>query len=180
MFIRNRLDCGNISRKRGRGPAGLRRKGKTGFIMKAVVQRVRGASVSVAGEEKGRIGEGLLVFLGVAEGDGKAELDWMLKKIINLRVFPDGEGKMNLSALDCGHGLLVISQFTLLGDCRKGNRPNFMKAAPPDEAEEMYERFCRRAAEKVEVQKGVFGAMMKIDAQNDGPVTIILETPARK
>lgn len=145
--------------------------------MKAVAQRVKSAAVSVDGEEKGRIGEGLLVFLGVAEGDGEAELNWMLKKIINLRVFQDSEGKMNLSALDQGLGLLVISQFTLLGNCRKGNRPNFMKAAPPAEAEKMYNTFCERAAEKILVQTGVFGAMMMINAENDGPVTIILETP---
>ncbi len=147
--------------------------------MKAVVQRVKAASVSVGGEEKGRIGEGLLVFLGVEEGDSEAELNWMLKKIINLRIFQDDAGRMNLSALDRGFEALVISQFTLLGDCRRGNRPNFMKAASAEEAKRMYKTFCERAADKLDVQTGVFGAMMNIVAENDGPVTIILETPER-
>ena len=144
--------------------------------MRAVVQRVSGAAVSVDGEEKGRIGKGLLIFLGVAQGDDESKVDWMVKKITRLRVFPDEEGKMNLSAADCGYGLLAISQFTLLGDCRKGNRPNFMNAAPPDIAEKLYEDFTAKASQVLEVSKGVFGAMMNIEALNDGPVTIILET----
>ena len=144
--------------------------------MKAVVQRVRSAAVSVEGREAGRIGPGLLVFLGVAQGDTEAEVDFMVKKVVNLRVFQDEAGKMNLSALDLGYSLLVISQFTLLGDCRKGNRPNFMGAAPPEEAERLYELFKSGAAAHVGVQSGVFGAMMRIDAANDGPVTIIIES----
>ena len=114
--------------------------------MKAVVQRVRSAACSVEGRETGRIGPGLLVFLGVAAGDTEKELDYILAKILNLRIFPDDEYKMNLSLLDKGYGMLVISQFTLMADCRRGNRPNFMNAAPPDEANRLYEEFISRAA----------------------------------
>jgi len=144
--------------------------------MRAVVQRVENASVSIEGAEEGSIGSGLLVFLGVAREDSEAEVDWMVKKITRLRIFPDKEDKMNLSVVDMGYSLLVISQFTLLGDCRKGNRPNFMNAAPPAKAQELYNNFTAKAAEVVTVQTGVFGAMMEINAKNDGPVTIILET----
>jgi D-aminoacyl-tRNA deacylase len=144
--------------------------------MKAVVQRVKSAVCVVEGEETGRIGPGLLVFLGVAKGDAEAELDYLVNKIINLRIFPDDEYKMNLSVLDKGYGMLVISQFTLLADCRKGNRPNFMDSAPPDEAERLYEEFLARAARHVPVARGRFGAMMDITAENAGPVTIILES----
>jgi len=144
--------------------------------MKAVVQRVKSAGVSVDGKETGRIGPGLLVFLGGADGDTEKEVEYMVKKIVNMRIFEDGEGKMNLSALDLGYSLLVISQFTLLADCRKGNRPNFMGAAAPGEADRLYELFKERAAEHVGVQSGVFGAMMEIEAANHGPVTIVLES----
>ena len=143
--------------------------------MKAVAQRVKSAAVSVDGRETGRIGPGLLVFLGVASGDTEADVDFMVRKIVNLRVFEDDSGKMNLSALDLKHGLLVISQFTLLGDCRKGNRPNFTEAAPPALAESLYELFKRKASEHLEVQSGVFGAMMEIEALNHGPVTMIIK-----
>jgi len=134
--------------------------------MKAVVQRVKSARVSVGGREVGAIGPGLLVFLGVAQGDADADADYMAKKI----------GKMNLSALDKGYSLLVISQFTLLADTRKGNRPNFMNAAAPAEGERLYELFVARARELLNVATGEFGAMMEIDALNDGPVTIIIES----
>ena len=145
--------------------------------MKAVVQRVRGAAVSVEGREIGRIGPGLLVFLGVAQGDTEREVDFLAKKVLNLRIFPDENDKMNLSVLDLGYGLLVISQFTLLGDCRKGNRPNFMGAAPPDLAKRLYETFVGVVSEQATTATGEFGAMMEIEALNHGPVTIILETP---
>jgi len=144
--------------------------------MKAVVQRVRSAACSVEGRETGRIGPGLLVFLGVAAGDTEKELDYILAKILNLRIFPDDEYKMNLSLLDKGYGMLVISQFTLMADCRRGNRPNFMNAAPPDEANRLYEEFISRAAKHARTERGEFGAMMDILADNDGPVTIILES----
>ena len=144
--------------------------------MRAVVQRVKHAAVSVDGREVGRIGPGLLVFLGVAHGDTEAEVDFMVRKIVNMRIFEDEQGKMNLSALDLKYSILAISQFTLLADCRKGNRPNFMGAAPPEIAERLYELFVTKAKEFLEVQKGVFGAMMAIDAMNDGPVTIIVES----
>lgn len=144
--------------------------------MKVVAQRVKSAAVSVGGREVGRIGPGLLVFLGVAQGDTESEVDFMVKKVLNLRVFQDSEGKMNLSALDLGYSILAISQFTLLGDCRKGNRPNFMNAAPPEEANRLYELFVAKAREQARVETGEFGAMMLIDALNDGPVTIIIES----
>jgi D-aminoacyl-tRNA deacylase len=144
--------------------------------MRAVVQRVKYAAVSVNGKEVGRIGPGLLVFLGVAHGDTEAEVDFMVRKIVNMRIFEDEQGKMNLSALDLKYSILAISQFTLLADCRKGNRPNFMGAAPPEIAERLYDQFVAKAKDFLEVQKGVFGAMMAIDAMNDGPVTIIVES----
>lgn len=145
--------------------------------MKAVVQRVRSASCKVEGRETGAIGSGLLVFLGVAEGDTEKELDYLINKILNLRIFPDENGKMNLSVVDKKYGMLVISQFTLMADCRKGNRPNFMAAAPPAEAERLYEEFLKRASELCPtVARGEFGAMMDIEAHNAGPVTIIIES----
>ena len=144
--------------------------------MRAVAQRVKAAAVSVDGKEVGRIGPGLLVFLGVAHGDTEAEVDFMVKKIVNLRIFEDDQEKMNLSALDLNYSLLAISQFTLLADCHKGNRPNFMGAAPPELAERLYELFIAKAKERLEVQKGVFGAMMDIEAHNDGPVTIVIDS----
>ncbi len=146
--------------------------------LKAVVQRVTSAQVSVDSHTSGAIDAGLLVFLGVASGDTEKDVDWMVKKISNLRVFNDPEGKMNLSAIDLGHSILSISQFTLLGDCRKGNRPNFMSAAHPDEAKRLYETFNHRMSEILHVETGVFAARMTIAAVNDGPVTIILDSSA--
>jgi D-tyrosyl-tRNA(Tyr) deacylase len=139
--------------------------------VRALVQRVSEASVTVDGEEVARIGRGLLVLLGVRRGDAEAEADRIASKLLALRVFEDGDGKMNLSARDLGAQLLVVSQFTLYGDARKGNRPSFVDAAPPEEAEPLYERV--RAATGAE--GGVFGARMAVALVNDGPVTLLLE-----
>ena len=139
--------------------------------MRALVQRVSEASVSVDGAEVARIGRGLLVLLGVRRGDDETAADRIAAKLLALRVFEDAEGKMNLSVRDVDGELLVVSQFTLYGDARKGNRPSFVEAAPPDEAEPLYERV--RAATGAE--GGVFGARMAVALVNDGPVTVLLE-----
>ena len=140
--------------------------------VRALVQRVSEASVAVGGEEVARIGSGLLVLLGVRRGDGIEQADRLASKLLALRVFEDAEGKMNLSVGDVGGEVLCVSQFTLYGDARKGNRPSFIEAAPPDEAEPLYERV--RAA--LGAQGGVFGARMAVSLVNDGPVTLLLET----
>jgi D-aminoacyl-tRNA deacylase len=139
--------------------------------VRALVQRVSEASVTVDGAEVARIGRGLLVLLGVRRGDDEAAADRIAAKLLPLRVFEDAEGKMNLSVRDVGGELLVVSQFTLYGDARKGNRPSFVEAAPPEEAEPLYERV--RAATGAE--GGVFGARMAVALVNDGPVTVLLE-----
>jgi D-tyrosyl-tRNA(Tyr) deacylase len=139
--------------------------------VRALVQRVSEASVTVGGEEVARIGRGLLVLLGVRRGDGEASADRIATKLLALRMFEDAEGKMNLSVRDVGGEVLVVSQFTLYGDARKGNRPSFVDAAPPEEAEPLYERV--RAATGAE--GGVFGARMAVALVNDGPVTLLLE-----
>jgi D-aminoacyl-tRNA deacylase len=145
--------------------------------MKAVLQRVAGAGVKVDGTEVARIGHGLLVLLGVAKGDTEKELALLVDKIVQLRVFEDEEGKMNRSLLDCGGELLVVSQFTLLADCKKGRRPSFFDAMPPAEAAPMVAEFAAAAgARGVTVRQGTFGAMMEVDLVNDGPVTIVLDT----
>ncbi len=145
--------------------------------MRAVVQRVTGAGVTVAGDEVARTGPGLLVLLGVARGDGQPELELLAEKILHLRIFEDGEGRMNRSLLDVGGELLVVSQFTLLADCTKGRRPSFFDAMPPETAAPMVDEFVTCAKMLgVAVKQGVFGAMMKVDLVNDGPVTILLDT----
>jgi len=146
--------------------------------MRAVVQRVSSAQVSVDGVVVGAVGRGLLILLGVAPGDGEAELRWMCEKVAHLRIFPDESGKMNRSAVEEGLGALVISQFTLYGDCRKGRRPAFTGAAAPALAEPLYQRFCEAlAAQGLAVSRGVFGAHMAVLLENDGPVTLILDSP---
>jgi D-tyrosyl-tRNA(Tyr) deacylase len=148
-----------------------------GVAMRAVVQRVKEAKVTVDGEDVGAVGPGLLVFLGVAETDADADLDYMLKKIPELRIFEDDEGKMNRSLVESGGAMLVVSQFTLYGDCRKGRRPGFSDAARPEKAIPMYERFiagCREAG--LVVETGRFGAMMDVELVNDGPVTLLLDS----
>ncbi len=144
--------------------------------MKAVIQRVRSASVAIEGEEVSRIGPGLLVLLGVGRGDTESEADWLAEKIAGLRIFSDRAGKMNLSLRETGGGVLAVSQFTLYGDCRHGRRPGFSGAAPPAEGVRLYEYFCRRLEEAgFPPQTGVFGNEMLVRLENDGPVTIILE-----
>jgi D-tyrosyl-tRNA(Tyr) deacylase len=139
--------------------------------MRALVQRVSDASVTVDGEEVARIGSGLLVLLGVRRGDGEVEADRIASKLLALRVFEDHAGKMNLSVRDVGGEVLCVSQFTLYGDARKGNRPSFVDAAAPEDAEPLYERV--RAA--LDAQGGMFGARMAVALTNDGPVTLLLE-----
>lgn len=146
--------------------------------MRAVVQRVTEASVTVAGEVVGAIGPGLLVLLGVAPTDGPEQVDWMARKLVGLRIFADDEGRMNRSLLDGGGSMLVVSQFTLYGDCRKGRRPSFVGAARPEHAEPTYERFCEAvAALGPTVARGVFGADMAVALLNDGPVTLVVDSP---
>jgi D-tyrosyl-tRNA(Tyr) deacylase len=147
--------------------------------MRSVVQRVRRASVTVDGERIGAIETGVLVLLGVAPEDTEADGAWLASKIANLRIFPDSEGKMNRSLLDDNGAVLVVSQFTLYGDCRKGRRPSFVRAAHPSVAEPAYERFCEqlREAGVGRVERGRFGADMAVDLLNDGPVTLVIDTP---
>lgn len=146
--------------------------------MIALIQRVRNASVSIEEQVAGQIGVGLLVFLGVEEGDSASEADRLLKKVLAYRVFPDSQGRMNLSLRDTGGGLLVISQFTLAADTSRGLRPGFSRAAAPQKAREMFEYWvdCARKAHEV-VQTGQFGADMQVSLLNDGPVTFWLQIP---
>lgn len=145
--------------------------------MRAVVQRVKESSVTVDGVCIGKIGRGLMVLLGVAEGDTRREADFLVDKILNLRIFEDEDGKMNLSMINTGGALLVVSQFTLLGDCSKGRRPSFVHAAGPEKAEELYEYFVKKAKENgIPVETGRFRAMMDVALINDGPVTLIVES----
>jgi D-aminoacyl-tRNA deacylase len=144
--------------------------------MRVVCQRVSQARVRVAGEIVGEIGPGLCVLLGVARGDGSEEAGRMAGKVARLRVFPDAEGRFDRNLLDTAGAALVVSQFTLLADTAKGNRPSFAAAAAPEEAEPVYERFCEElAALGLPVGRGVFGAKMELELVNDGPVTIVLD-----
>jgi D-tyrosyl-tRNA(Tyr) deacylase len=144
--------------------------------MRAVIQRVSEASVTVDGALTGAVGKGLLVLLGVGHADTEEIARAMAAKIAKLRIFSDAEGKMNLSVLDVGGGVLAVSQFTLLADTRKGNRPSFTDAAPPDKANALYETFCNAvAAQGLPVGKGIFGAHMDVRLSNDGPVTIVMD-----
>lgn len=143
--------------------------------MRIVIQRVEQASVSVGGNIVGAIGRGFLVLLGVGAEDTEADCERLAKKLIGLRIFEDENSKTNLALKDVGGELLIISQFTLYADCRKGNRPNFLAAKEPREAERLYEHFCSLCAEEIPVQKGMFGAEMRVELVNDGPFTVILE-----
>ncbi len=145
--------------------------------MKALLQRVTGASVSIGGEVVGRIGRGLVVLVGVASGDSDKDINYLVQKIANLRIFPDDDGRFNLSALDIRGELLLVSQFTLLADTRKGRRPSFVGAAPPDEAEKLFGRFVEQArATGLRVETGRFQQYMQVEIHNDGPVTILLDS----
>jgi len=145
--------------------------------MKAVVQRVTSASVDIGGKTVGRIGAGLLVLLGVSDDDVEKDAGYLADKIVHLRVFEDEEGKMNRSCLETGKEVLVVSQFTLLGNCRKGRRPSFAGAAPPDKAERLYEYFVGQVRSKgVQVATGRFQACMAVSLVNNGPVTLIIES----
>jgi D-tyrosyl-tRNA(Tyr) deacylase len=145
--------------------------------MRAVVQRVSSASVAVEGRVVGKIGRGLLVLLGVGNGDGETDAEMLAEKVSNLRIFPDEAGAMNRSLLDVKGELLVVSQFTLYGDARKGRRPSFIDAASPEEANRLYRHFVEKArALGVRVEEGVFRAMMDVALVNEGPVTILLDS----
>ena len=143
-----------------------------------MIQRVRKAAVEIDGQVVSEIGRGLLIFLGIGRGDGGDEVDWMAEKIVHLRVFEDAGGRMQHSLPEVHGEALVVSQFTLYGDVQKGRRPDFTGAAPPQEAKELYERFMERLqGQGVTVKAGVFGAKMLVQLENDGPVTLILESP---
>jgi len=145
--------------------------------MKALLQRVTRASVSIDNEEVGRIGPGLVVFLGVASGDTEKDAQYLVQKIVNLRIFADKEGKFNFSALDINAELLLVSQFTLLADTRKGRRPSFVEAAAPAQAEELFGYFVEQArATGLKVATGRFQQYMQVEIHNDGPVTIMLDS----
>lgn len=147
--------------------------------MKVVLQRVQNAHVNVAGSTIAAIGPGVLVLVGIARSDSRAAAEYLAEKIVQLRIFPDHEGRMNRSLVDIAGELLVVSQFTLYGDCRKGRRPSFDEAAPPERARELYEYFvsCLKSSNII-VETGVFQAEMEVHLVNDGPVTFILESKA--
>ena len=145
--------------------------------MRAVVQRVKKSQVTVDASVVGQISAGLMVLLGVEDGDEAKDVQYMIDKVSNLRIFEDADEKMNLSLLDVSGEMLCISQFTLLGDCRKGRRPSFVSAAKPDEANELYKQFCEAVKEMgIHVETGIFQADMKVDIQNDGPVTVLVDS----
>ena len=144
--------------------------------MRAVVQRVKKSCVTIDGEVLGKIDNGLLVLVGIEDSDAEADIEYMCDKIVNLRIFEDDNEKMNLSVRDVGGSVLIVSQFTLYGDARKGRRPNFSSAARPEKAVPVYEKLIEKISEYVSVQTGVFGAMMQVELVNDGPVTILLES----
>lgn len=145
--------------------------------MRAVVQRVLEANVKVQGQPVGQIGKGVLVYLSVGKTDTEKDVEWIAEKIVNMRIFQDEAGKMNRSLLDVGGGILLVSNFTLHGDCRKGHRPGFDAAAEPQLAQELYERVIEMISQQgVAVEKGVFGEYMQVSSINDGPVTFLLDS----
>lgn len=144
--------------------------------MRAVVQRVDRASVTIDGNVNGKIEKGFMVLMGIDEKDEQKDLDYICDKLMGLRIFEDEEGKMNRSIIDAGGSILLISQFTLYGDARKGKRPSFIRAARPEKAIPLYEAAIAKLSEKVHVETGIFGAEMKVELVNDGPVTILLDS----
>lgn len=146
--------------------------------MRAVIQRVKKASVAVEGKVTGKIEQGMLILFGAEDEDCKDDLDYVVKKCVNLRIFSDENDKMNLSIKDIDGQILAVSQFTLLAEIKKGNRPSFTRAMQPNDAERLYEEFCERCSAEIgkSVQKGVFGADMQVELINDGPVTIIVDS----
>ncbi|MGI5843774.1 MAG: D-aminoacyl-tRNA deacylase [Candidatus Xenobium sp.] len=149
--------------------------------MRAVVQRVSSARVLVDGQITGQIARGLLVLVAVRQGEEPRDVAWMAEKVLHLRLFEDDSGKMNRSVLEVGGGILAVSQFTLYGDCRRGRRPSYSEAAPPDEAQSFYDEFVRKLRESgLLVQEGVFQAKMDVQLTNDGPVTVLLDSPERR
>lgn len=149
--------------------------------MKALVQRVSSASVAIEGKTRGSIGKGLLVLAGFRNEDTPADLDWMVEKLTGLRIFSDPQGHMNLSLTDVGGDMLVVSQFTLHADTRKGKRPSFVRAADPDTANILYRLFIEKVRERgMRVEEGVFGAMMEVSLVNSGPVTIMVDSPSER
>lgn len=148
--------------------------------MKAVIQRVSEANVKVEGKIEGEISNGLLLLIGIDEEDEKTDADWLIQKILNLRIFGDDEGKLNLSVLDVSGEILCISQFTLIADYKKGNRPSFIKAAKPDKAIPLFDYFKTEIAKSnLKIQSGIFGADMKVSLLNDGPVTIVMDSKTK-
>lgn len=150
--------------------------------MRVLLQRVREASVSIGGEQKSRIGKGVLLFLGIEKADAEEDIDWLVRKILSLRIFPDEEEKMNRSLLDVAGEALVVSQFTLHARVKKGTRPSFERAAPPDLAIPLYEKFIEELGKEMdrEIATGEFGAMMDVQIVNDGPVTIWIDSKNRE
>lgn len=149
--------------------------------MRVVVQRVKHASVTIDGKVNGKINNGFLVLLGIKSTDSKQDVDYLVKKVVNLRIFTDENDKMNLSLKDINGELLIISQFTLYGDCKDGNRPSFIEAAKPDVAIPLYEHFIAECKKQITVvETGIFGADMKVELLNDGPVTIIIDSEDKK
>jgi D-aminoacyl-tRNA deacylase len=150
--------------------------------MRVVVQRVSSGRLTIDGAEHASIGRGFVILLGIRQGDGLKDAEFLADKCVGLRVFEDEQGKMNVSLADAGGSILAVSQFTLYADAQKGNRPSFVLAARPEEAEPLYEHFVSRLRERIgagRVQTGVFGAMMEVTIVNDGPVTVIIDSPAK-